>query len=59
MAIPNRISTAIPATVIADVITKLTDAQNLLKPYLLATLTAEEVGALAKLGEKSEPFADK
>ncbi len=59
MAIPNRISSTIPATVITDAITKITDAQNLLKPYLLATLTADEVGALAKLGEKSEPFADK
>lgn len=59
MAIPNRISAVIPATVITDASTKITDAFNLLKPYLLSTLTAEEVGGLAKLGEKSEPFADK
>ncbi len=59
MAIPNRISTTIPAAAIADAIAKITDAKNLLKPYLLETLTADEVNALAKLGEKSEPFADK
>ncbi len=59
MSIPNRISTTIPADVIADAIVKLTEAQNLLKPYLLAALTSNEVGSLAKLGEKSEPFADK
>jgi hypothetical protein len=59
MAIANRISAVIPPATVTDVITKITDAFNLLKPYLLATLTAEEIDGLAKLGEKSEPFAGK
>ena len=59
MAIPNRISTAVPAATITDAITKITEGYNLLKPFLLATLTASEVDGLAKLGEKSEPFANK
>jgi hypothetical protein len=59
MAIANRISEVIPATVIADVTTKITDARNLLKPYLLTALEASDIEGLAKLGEQSEPFASK
>lgn len=59
MAIPNRISAAIPAATITDAVAKVTDALNLLKPYLLTTLTGDEIAGLAKLGEKSEPFAEK
>ncbi len=59
MAIANRISAVIPAATITDATTKINDAFNLLKPFLLATLTAEEIGGMAKLGEKSEPFANK
>lgn len=59
MAIANRISAVIPAATIADATTKINEAITLLKPFLLSTLTAEEVSSLAKLGEKSEPFADK
>ena len=59
MAIPNRISAVIPALTIADAIKKITEGYTLLQPFLLATLTADEITALAKLGEKSEPFANK
>jgi hypothetical protein len=59
MAIANRISEVIPATVIADATTKITDARNLLKPYLLTALEASDIDGLAKLGEQSEPFASK
>lgn len=59
MAIANRVSFSIPAATQNDVITKITDAFNLLKPFLLPTLTADEIGSLAKLGEKSEPYAEK
>lgn len=59
MAIPNRISTTVPAATITDALAKINEGFNLLKPYLLATLTTEEIDGLAKLGEKSEPFATK
>lgn len=59
MAIANRISTTIPAATVADALTKINDGFNLLKPFLLATLTNDEIEGLAKLGEKSEPFANK
>ncbi len=59
MAIPNRISATIPEAVIAEVITKIKEAQALLLPHLVNTLTSEDVAGLAKLGEKSEPFVTK
>lgn len=59
MAIANRISVLIPAATITDALTKINDAFTLLKPFLLASLTADEISGLAKLGEKSEPFANK
>ena len=59
MAIPNRISAVIPDGVITDAIAGINTAITKLKPYLLDSLTADEVGGLAKLGEKSEPFVDK
>lgn len=59
MAIANRISLVIPAATVTDVLTKINDAFTLLHPYLLATLTNDEIEGLAKLGEKSEPFANK
>lgn len=59
MAIANRISEVIPATVLADVTTKITEARTLLKPYLLTALEAADIDGLAKLGEQREPFASK
>lgn len=59
MAIPNRISATIPAQVIADVVTKLKEVQTLLSPYLVNTLSSDDVATLSKLGEKSEPYVTK
>ena len=59
MAIANRISVTIPATVITDVTTKLLDAFTLLKPYLVNNLSKEDLQNVAKMGDKSEPFVEK
>lgn len=59
MAIPNWISTVIPATVIDEAVAKIKEVQTLLAPYLINTLTSEDVAGLSKLGQKSEPYVTK
>lgn len=59
MSIPNNLSEIIPQAVLDSVAKKLQEANDELKPYLVETLSKEENDALAKLGEKSEPFVDK
>lgn len=54
----NKISISIPENLYQDVLAKLTEAKNLLNPYLIA-LQAEERRALPKMGDKTFSFVEK
>ncbi len=56
--IPNRISTPIPAQVIADVTAALTQVKTLLAPYM-QTLTEKERQELPKMSNKTLSFVAK
>jgi len=58
MSVENRVSIVIPAEVKAAVLQKLTEADELLKPYLIA-LTPDEIKALPKMADGSAPFVGK
>jgi hypothetical protein len=59
MANKNLISEVIPEKVIDDATKGLNDVFTLLKPYLMDNITKEQIDAMPKLGEKSEPYVDK
>jgi len=58
MTIENRVSIVFPAEVKAAVLQKLTEVDDLLKPYLIA-LQPTERKALPKMGDGSAPFVGK
>lgn len=58
MSIENRVSVVIPPEVKQAVLQKLTEVDELLKPFLIA-LTPEERKALPKMADGSTPFVGK
>jgi hypothetical protein len=54
----NKIKNSIPDQVITDVATKIAEASNLLKPYLIA-LTPTERKEIPKMSDGSLPFVQK
>ncbi|NCS90387.1 MAG: hypothetical protein COW85_11885 [Ignavibacteria bacterium CG22_combo_CG10-13_8_21_14_all_37_15] len=58
MTVENRVSIVIPAEVKQAVLQKLTEVDELLKPFLIA-LTAEDRKILPKMGDGSTPFVGK
>ncbi len=54
----NVVSIQIPANDLAEVIAKLKEINDLLKPYLVA-LTPEERQQVPKMSDKTRPFVDK
>ena len=58
MTVENRVSIVIPAEVKQAVLQKLTEADELLKPFLIA-LKPEERKALPKMADGSAPFVGK
>jgi hypothetical protein len=55
----NRISIVIPQKDINDATDLINQGFNKIKPYLIEALSQDEMGGIAKLGEKSEPFVSK
>ncbi|MDP3149201.1 MAG: hypothetical protein Q8N83_08765 [Ignavibacteria bacterium] len=58
MTIENRVSIVIPPEVKQSVLQKLTEVDELLKPFLIA-LNAEDRKVLPKMGDGSTPFVGK
>jgi len=54
----NKINFSIPEEVIADIISKLTDVTNIVKPYMIA-LTPDERQAIPKMSDGTLPFVQK
>ena len=54
----NKINFSIPEEVIADIISKLTDFTNIVKPYMIA-LTPDERQAIQKMSDGTLPFVQK
>jgi len=58
MTVENRVSIVIPPEVKQSVLQKLTEVDELLKPFLIA-LKPEERKVLPKMGDGSLPFVSK
>ncbi|MDP3682753.1 MAG: hypothetical protein Q8S01_02365, partial [Ignavibacteria bacterium] len=58
MTVENRVSIVIPPDVKQSVLQKLTEVDELLKPFLIA-LKPEETKVLPKMADGSTPFVGK
>ena len=54
----NRVSLVIPQKAIDDANGFFKQGFDILKPYLIAALSKEEFDAIAKVGDKSEPYVN-